>query len=97
MVLCEFFGTYLKMVLLQNSTMWGGVMRGPPVILYLLPREPSEILKAHSNKHKIACKKLLLNNLINKLRVIFYKQTFACCYVPWGLQKTLLAEGTVLR
>ena len=31
MVLCEFFGTYLKMVLLRNSTMWGGVMRGPPV------------------------------------------------------------------
>ena len=40
------------------------------IILYLLPREPSAILKAHSNKHKFACKKLLLNNLINKLRVI---------------------------
>ena len=31
MVLCEFFGTYLKMVLQRNSTMRGGVMRGLPV------------------------------------------------------------------
>ena len=38
MVLCEFFGTYLKMVLLRNSTMWGGVMRGPPVLYYILQR-----------------------------------------------------------
>ena len=28
MVLCEFLGTYLKMVLQRNSTMRGGVMRG---------------------------------------------------------------------
>ena len=27
----NFFGTYLKMVLLRNSTMQGGVMQGLPV------------------------------------------------------------------
>ena len=28
----NFFGTYLKMVLLRNSTMQGGVMQGLPVV-----------------------------------------------------------------
>ena len=42
----NFFGTYLKMVLLRNSTMQGGVMQGLPVEVYqylLVITEPPQL------------------------------------------------------
>ena len=45
MVLCEDFRPrYLKMVLLRNSTMQGGVMRGLPVYMYQYLKKFSDFL-----------------------------------------------------